>query len=214
MNQQTQNMKKNILWDFDGVLLDSNAIRGQGFQLIFQKYPQDKIDQLLEFHRKNGGISRYVKFRYFYEEILRQPLSEERFLRYAEDFSAMMLAKLQDPALLIRDSMDFVAANHKDYNFHIVSGSDQTELRHLCRQLEIDHYFLTILGSPTPKGQLVSDLLKERGYQRQQTILIGDSINDHDAAVENTIDFYGYNNPELRDISTVYIDTFTTITTI
>ena len=36
-------------------------------------------------------------------------------------------------------------------------------------------------------------------YKREETCLIGDSINDLEAAKFNKIQFYGYNNPSLND---------------
>jgi phosphoglycolate phosphatase-like HAD superfamily hydrolase len=38
--------------------------------------------------------------------------------------------------------------------------------------------------------------------------LIGDSINDYEAAEESNIDFYGYNNEELKEVSKKYINNF------
>ena len=39
----------------------------------------------------------------------------------------------------------------------------------------------------------------EDEYKRKETCLIGDSINDLEAAKLNEIEFYGYNNPSLVD---------------
>ena len=36
------------------------------------KYPKDKVMQLINFHKKNGGISRKIKFNYFFKEILKE----------------------------------------------------------------------------------------------------------------------------------------------
>ena len=62
------NMKqwKNILWDFDGVILDSMKIRDEGFYEIFKSHPSDLVEKLMDFHHQNGGLSRYVKIRDFY----------------------------------------------------------------------------------------------------------------------------------------------------
>ena len=62
---------KTIFWDFDGVILNSNNIRTKGFRKVLSLYPKTKVDELINFHIANGGLSRYFKFRYFYEEILK-----------------------------------------------------------------------------------------------------------------------------------------------
>jgi phosphoglycolate phosphatase-like HAD superfamily hydrolase len=201
-------MIKNILWDFDGVILDSMNVRDWGFKEIFKTFKNDKVALLLEYHRENGGLSRYVKIRYFYEEILGLKITEEEVLKYANAFSLLMKKELVNPKNLIQDSLTFIKENYKTYNFHIVSGSDQEELRYLCKELDIASFFISIHGSPTPKNKLVKDLLYKYDYTKKDTSLIGDSINDFEAAQKNGIGFFGYNNTLLKKIASNYIDTF------
>ncbi|MDB4419807.1 HAD hydrolase-like protein [Akkermansiaceae bacterium] len=201
-------MVKNILWDFDGVILDSMSIRDWGFREIFKDFDKNEVEALINFHRLNGGRSRYVKIRYFFENILGKSIKEERVLYYAELFSGLMKKELVDRKNLISDSVMFIISNFKNFNFHIVSGSDQIELRFLCKRLGIEKYFRSIEGSPTCKNILVGNLLEKFKYYKDDTILIGDSVNDHDAAVENGIRFFGYNNVGIKSVSSFYIESF------
>ncbi|MHA7101789.1 HAD family hydrolase [Roseivirga pacifica] len=199
---------KVILWDFDGVILDSMAIRDQGFVEVLKEYPEVQVNELLAYHRKNGGLSRYVKFRYFFEEIRGEEISNDSVNGLAEQFSNVMKSLLINPSLLISDSLNFIVENARRYKMHIVSGSDGNELRYLCEQLNIDQYFLTIDGSPTPKKQLVKSVLSQFGYAQKDCVLIGDSINDFEAAESNSVDFMGFNNSNLMDMGTSYIKSF------
>ena len=61
-------------------------------------------------------------------------------------------------------------------------------------------YFKTIEGSPTCKNDLVKNILEKYKYDPKETILIGDSINDYEAANINGMKFYGYNNEKLREM--------------
>lgn len=196
-----------ILWDFDGVILDSMAVRDWGFEEIFKNFSSDQVAQLVAYHRANGGLSRYVKIRYFYEEVLNKDISETKVIEYANKFSKLMKQELTNPKNLIMDSVSFIKANYNKYNFHIVSGSDQEELRFLCSELNIAEYFLSIHGSPTAKKQLVKTLMENNEYSKNKTCLIGDSINDYEAAEFNGIGFYGYNNLALKE-NHKYIDSF------
>lgn len=200
---------KNILWDFDGVILDSMKIRDEGFYEIFKTHPLELVEKLMDFHHHNGGLSRYVKIRYFYNELLGQPITDEKVNELAAQFSEVMLHKLIDPKLIIQDSVDFIKQNFQNYNFHIVSGSDGKELKLLCEKLDLSAYFKTINGSPTPKIELVAQVMKDYPYKNTETILIGDSKNDQEAAIENNITFYGYNNIKLTSLGN-YIETFKT----
>jgi HAD superfamily hydrolase (TIGR01549 family) len=200
--------KKNIFWDFDGVIMDSMPVRNRGFELVLKEFPNEQVELLMQFHLKNGGLSRYVKFRHFFEEIREEKVTEEEIKEWAQKFSEIMRKELMQPTLLIRDSLNFIKENHKKFNMHIVSGSDGEELRYLCEKLEISRYFISIHGSPVPKKELVCSLLTTHNYTGENTILIGDSINDYEAAQINDIDFCGYNNEELKKLKTFYIKSF------
>jgi phosphoglycolate phosphatase-like HAD superfamily hydrolase len=196
-------MIKVIFWDFDGVILNSNEVRDKGFETVLRDFPKDEVDQLLSFHRKNGGLSRYVKFRYFFEEIKGEEISEEEINDWAAKFSVIMLNSLKDKSLLIRETNNFIQKNYRNYQMHIVSGSDQTELRELCKSLEIDHFFKSIHGSPTPKNDLVKMLIDKHNFNPKNGILIGDSINDFEAAKVNDLHFQGFGNKELESKTTL-----------
>lgn len=201
---------RTIFWDFDGVILDSMNLRDWGFREIFKSFDAELVEQLIEYHRINGGLSRYVKIRHFYEKILNKAISEEQVMEYANQFSVLMKQELTNKDNLIMDSVRFIENNFNKCKFHVVSGSDQTELRFLCKELGVANFFLSIHGSPTPKTQLVKDLLDKYGYDKDSAILIGDSLNDYDAAVKNNISFYGYNNEDLKKVSSNYIPIFET----
>ncbi|MBB6271617.1 phosphoglycolate phosphatase-like HAD superfamily hydrolase [Pedobacter cryoconitis] len=199
---------KVLLWDFDGVIMDSMPIRSKGFELVLAKYPKEQVDELMAFHEANGGLSRYVKFRYFFEEIRKEPVTEEQVLVLAAKFSEIMLSLLMDKELLIQDSVEFIKNNQGNFQMHIVSGSDGKELKIINESVGLSGYFKTINGSPTPKKQLVEDVLAAYQYDKKDVILIGDSINDLDAASFNDISFAGYNNTELKRVSENYIEQF------
>jgi HAD superfamily hydrolase (TIGR01549 family) len=197
---------KVILWDFDGVLMDSNSIRDIGFERVLSNYPKPFVLELMDFHRSNGGLSRYVKFRYFFENILKQDISDTEIQELANEFSVIMKSLLLNPKLLIEDSINFVKLRFEEgVKMHIVSGSDQEELRYLCKEHEIAKYFISIHGSPTPKNQLVKELIDSNNYIKSEIVLIGDSINDFEAATLNGIVFFGYNNIALSDKSNYII---------
>lgn len=191
-------MIKNILFDFDGVILDSMKIKGDGFAELFKAYPQSSIEKLEAYHYANGGVSRFEKIRYFFNKILHSQISEQEVEELATQFAQIIAKKLYDPSNLISETITFISENYLNYNCHIVSGAEHHELNHLCSHFGINHYFQSIQGSPTIKSRLIANLLENNRYQSNETILIGDSINDYEAAKANNIHFYGYNNEALR----------------
>ena len=112
-----------------------------------------------------------------------------------------------DKDLLIKSSNSFIKENHKKFDFHLVSASDEKELIYLCSNLDIKKYFKSISGSPVNKIENIKKLLKSNNYNESSCCLIGDSINDKFAATKNKISFFGFNNKQLIKDSK-YIHTF------
>ena len=183
---------KNIIFDFDGVILDSIPVKTEAFRKLFQNYPQRIVDKFINFHLQNGGMSRYEKIKYFFNELLEEKISEEKVLEYANLYSKLTKQELTNEKYLIKEVVDFIRNNYAKYNMHIASGADENDLTYICDKLNLTKYFLSIKGSPTKKTDIVKNILIEYTYEKSKTILIGDSINDYYAALNNHIEFYFY----------------------
>jgi len=201
-------MARQILFDFDGVILDSMHVRDAGFRRIAQECGAADVEGFLQYHRENAGLSRYVKIRYLYEELLGKPVTEEVVMELAAEFSVLMRESLVDRSLLIEETTAFIGRVHEEVPLHVVSGSDERELRYLCRELGLAGFFRGVNGSPTPKDELVARIMEEYSYAPAETVLIGDSKTDLMAANANEIPFYGYNNAALKGLGKGYIETF------
>jgi HAD superfamily hydrolase (TIGR01549 family) len=195
---------KHLFFDFDGVLFNSNKIRTKGFKIIFKEFPKTMVDKLVDYHEINGGSSRYHKIRYFFENILNKDISDELLQTYANEYREVMSKELFDEKLKISDSINFLKTKRKKFiKIYIVSGSDQNELRSLCEFLEIKDLFNGIYGSPIAKNDLVKNILKKNSLKLKDCCLIGDSLNDKEAALINDITFFAYNNHKLNEYDTI-----------
>ena len=201
------NKYSTIFWDFDGVIINSDEVRTEGFKHIFDSYSKEYIDKLINYHTINGGLSRYEKIEYFSQKILDKRLNDQEKREFAQLYGNYCRERLCNKNLLIKSSISFIKENHKNFNFHLVSASDEKELVYLCSKLDIKKYFKTISGSPINKIENIKKLLKTNNYNESNCCLIGDSINDKFAATENRICFFGFNNKRLIKDSK-YIQTF------
>ena len=61
---------KSIVFDCDGVILNTNKIKTEGFRVSTKNYKNEYVELLVKYHLLNGGISRFRKFEYFLDEIL------------------------------------------------------------------------------------------------------------------------------------------------
>ena len=202
-----------ILFDFDGVLAESNEIRFNGFRKLFKDYPQSQIEQLVKYAKANGGISRYKKIEFFFNRIRKEPISSKSVNHWASQFSELVTQDVLE-ARPVKGSLEFLEKYFNQFDFAIVSGSDQRELREVCKGRGIDSFFKIILGSPTEKQDNIAALLSDFKWARSKSVYIGDSNNDLEAAKTNDIDFIGrssglvdwegYNVKFVSDLSSLY----------
>jgi len=179
-----------IIFDFDGVLVESNEIRFNGFRKLFKDYPQGEVEKLVAYAKANGGVSRYKKIEYFFNEIRREPISEESVNQWAAQFSTLVEQDIVE-AKPVEGSLKFLEDYFSHFDFAIVSGSDQAELRRICEKRKINHFFKMILGSPVEKKDNIASLLSDLNWQHNESLYVGDSNNDLDAAKANDLDFVG-----------------------
>jgi phosphoglycolate phosphatase-like HAD superfamily hydrolase len=196
---------KAIIWDFDGVILMSEMIRQKGFRILFEDFKPEQIERLIDFHKENGGLSRYVKIRYFYEDILGSDISEDEVMELAGKFSVIMRNELTNPELLNQEWLQLMKSVGNKLDHYIASGSDQEELRFLCSKLGIRDFFKGIFGSPVAKIENVGAIMKHNYLGEGEVVLIGDAYNDYEAATKNDIQFLGYNNESLRPHGHAYL---------
>ena len=202
-----QNSKlKTIFWDFDGVIFNGMKIKADGFKELFSGSSKEQIEKFLEFHYNGGGVPRFDKIRYFYNNILNREISHDMVNHLAKRFSDIIKKNLFKRDNLILDSVTFIEKNYKRFYFHIVSGAEHNELNAICKEFNLDKFFITINGSPTRKDILIKTILEQYNYKKDESILIGDSITDYYASAKNGIEFYGYNNQELKRFK--YIESF------
>ena len=192
-------MIKNIIFDFDGVILDSVPVKTEGYRQLFKEFSSNLIEKIVEYHELNGGISRYKKVKYFFNELLSEDISQEKIEEYAIKYSELTKLELSKEKYLIKDTLSYIKSNFYKYNMHVASGADHQDLVYICDKLNLTKYFLSIEGSPKVKKKIVKSILNTYNYKLEETILIGDSINDYEAAKENGIEFYGFNNKALKN---------------
>jgi phosphoglycolate phosphatase-like HAD superfamily hydrolase len=175
-----------IVFDCDGVLLDSNALKTRSFYRAALPYGEVHATALMNYHRVNGGISRYRKFQYFLDEMVsgvEGPGLEELLERYAQEVRDALLA------CAIAKGLDDLREHTADSRWHVVSGSDQSELRVLLDARGLADFFDGgIFGSPDAKSDILSRELAA-GSIREPALFLGDSKYDCEVSLAHGLDF-------------------------
>lgn len=180
------NEYRSLVFDCDGVVLDSNKVKTMAFHAAALPYGKEAADALVEYHVANGGVSRYRKFEYFLREIIRHddlgPL-EQLLARYAELVKEGLLG------CRVAGGLQELREATGSSNWLIVSGGDQGELREVFAARGLATYFDGgIYGSPDDKSAILAREI-ERGNIRRPALFIGDSRFDYLCATAAGLDF-------------------------
>ena len=189
MTQSNLNLSyyQTLVFDCDGVVLNSNKIKTQAFYEATKHLGHESAQALVDYHVQNGGISRYVKFEYFINEILKQALDQTILNDLLNRFSQAVKQGLM--TCEVAEGLDQLKAKTPDANWLIVSGGDQTELKQVFTERGLDHYFEGgIFGSPDTKDTILAREIAN-GTITRPALFLGDSKYDYQAAETAGLDF-------------------------
>jgi len=180
-----------IIFDFDGVLVESVGVKSRAFATLYKGYGKNIVAQIEEFHLRNGGMSRFDKFRYFQTKILGEPPpGAESVAALADAFSALVVDEVvAEP--MVQGAQSFLEQCHRCLLLFVVSGTPATELSEIIERRNLAMYFAATRGSPTSKAQNISDLLKKHKISANRCVMMGDAIADYDGATSNNVAFLG-----------------------
>lgn len=173
-----------LIFDCDGVIFDSNELKNVAFaEVVGRHYDSSVVSQFVEHHRKNGGVSRYVKFRHLFEGILHQPVDEAVVEQLLAEFSRCC-QELYAQSAFTRGARECLEALSLRFPLYVASGSDEVELRAVFEQRGLSSLFRGIFGSPARKGDIVGRILAESGHV---ALMVGDAVADYRAAAQHGI---------------------------
>jgi HAD superfamily hydrolase (TIGR01549 family) len=192
-------MIKAIIFDLDGVIIESAEIKTDAFRMLFADYP-DRLPEIIAYHQRNAGISRYNKFRYIYEKMLGQELSLEKEKELGDRFSQIVLDEVIK-APLVAGAEDFLKSNYQRYILFVISGTPEEELHYILRRRGLDIYFQGAYGTPRTKPEITRRILAEHQLASQEVVSVGDAESDRISAEKVGIFFIARissDNYELR----------------
>lgn len=179
-----------IVFDCDGVLLESVEVKTQAFARIGEEFGPEARDKMVAYQRMHGGVSRYKKFEWLYRDVLGRSISEEelsalneKFVQYAYD------AVMHCP--LVPGAQEVLERWHGRTPMHVASGAPHGELVRILEARGLSRYFAGIQGSPPGKTEVLRGIVTQAGVHPSDVIMIGDASTDQYAAEAVRTQFYG-----------------------
>ena len=182
---------KNIVLDFDGVILDANRKRKQNMKFVLDENLNQELSTLTyDYFSKNSGVSRNVKLGKF----IKDEFVLNKVLKEYYELNLSTLPKCQ----LVTGVKEFIVKYHNSKKIFILTGADEKEVKILVSNKNLNNYIFYLGGGPKSKIQHLKEIQLEG-----DTIFFGDSKYDNFTASEYKFDFVfvnGYTNTKEKNL--------------
>lgn len=182
---------KVLIFDFDGVIVESNGIKDQVFKKLFSSYPE-YFEEMMIYHWNHVSESRVKKFDHLLKIANRESDVEwkESLMKDFSDFSLELMESVGFVAGA-KDLLD--AMTHMP--LYLASVTPINDLEIILNRLKLRSYFKDVYGCPPwTKPDAVNDILKRENIEPGQAILIGDSAGDQRTAKATGVHFIARNS--------------------
>lgn len=208
-------MIKNIIFDFDGVLVESVNVKTKAFKQLYEAFGTAVVQQVEAYHLANGGMSRFDKIRYYHTYLLKQEITENEIFDWATKFSEIVLQGVIEAENVI-GATEFLEQESHKFNCWVVTGTPTTEITYIIKEKYWESYFKGIHGSPENKKYWVDYLKTTFVLNPSETVFVGDALADYEAAQHAGFHFVlrktVENKPLFENFSGNSIDTISTLT--
>ncbi|KOR36682.1 hypothetical protein AM228_10940 [Planktothricoides sp. SR001] len=176
-----------IFWDFDGVIKDSVTVKSVAFEQLFLTYGSDIAKQVRVHHENHGGISRYDKIP-IYLAWVGEPTDNFTVEKFCQQFSQLVQQAVID-APWVPGVEYYLRKNPHNQIFILVTATPQAEIETILSALRLRECFTAIYGSPVSKKQAIQNTLETYQVEPQNSVMIGDTKTDWQAALANNVPF-------------------------
>lgn len=177
-----------VILDFDGVVLESNAVKTEAFAEVFARFPEH-AEAMMAFHNANVSASRFMKFEHLVSERLGRPDDAALRQRLAEDFSR----SAQDGIAcvpFVPGAESFLAEFSSRVPLYLASVTPAADLDASLARRDLSRFFRGVYGCPPwTKASAVRDILARESCLPSEAVLVGDSMGDLRAAAETGVGF-------------------------
>lgn len=185
---------KTIVFDCDGVVLNSNKVKVNAYYEVAKRNggTDEQAQAFVQHHVSKGSFPRNGKIEFYLKNITQEAITPEKIARYIQTFEEILDKTLMEceiaPCLLA------LKAATPNARWMLLSGGDQAELRRVFPRRLVENHNLAelfeagIFGGPDIKEQV---LAREKINKKLQlpALFVGDSKYDYEAAKSAGLDF-------------------------
>lgn len=190
---------KAIIFDFDGVILDSARLKTDAFAQVYRSEPPDRVAAVVAYQEQHGGIGRREKFAHFERAVFGRTGDEATVDRLCRQFAGIIEESMLTCAFI--PGAQVVLARLEDrVPMHVVSGMPEEDLKAVIEKRGLSRYFRTVSGSPRSKHAEFLNVMAMEGAQATECLAVGDSPTEFHAARKIGIPFLAIVAPGVADL--------------
>ena len=196
-------MIKGIIFDFDGVIVQSLHVKTDAFAQIYKDYGSSVVNKVIAHHKANGGMSRFDKFKLYHKTFLNLNIDDEEIVSLSKQFSDLVVEQVINAAY-VTGVLDYIKLSFNKFKLFISTGTPTDEIKKILNKKGLDKYFTHIYGSPETKDIHIDIIIKKYKLHSSDLIFFGDSFTDLNAASKFSIDFILVKNKHNSKLSSNY----------
>tara|TARA_B110000008_G_C16940402_1_gene552222 strand:- start:67 stop:693 length:627 start_codon:yes stop_codon:yes gene_type:complete len=178
---------KVVFFDFDGVIKESNEVKSEAFINLFANSENNLTKRILDHHLSNIGMSRYEKIP-IYLEWSGLATNIKLIEEYEKKFSQIVKEGVIN-SKWVPGVQKFLSKKKNEQLFFLVTATPQSEIEEILNTINIRIFFDDVVGSPMKKSKAIKILLSTYSINSSNSVMIGDSKTDYEAAVYNSVPF-------------------------
>lgn len=177
-----------LVFDFDGVILESNQIKTRAFERVYQRFP-DHAAAMMAYHDAHVSESRYQQFRHLVVDRLGLDEHHSLMQELVATFSNEVLAAVATcPA--VPGALEMLAALSGQVPLFLASVTPQVDLDETLACRGLTSFFSRVYGCPPWTKVRAFEEIGRLFDGAEGLAFIGDSAGDQRAAKESGVDFY------------------------
>lgn len=178
-----------LIFDFDGVLVESVDVKSRAFAMLFRDEQREQINRIVTYHLEHGGVPRGDKIRHIYAEILKRPLDSASFAELCLRFAELVVEDVIRCPPVVGAAECLASAAASGIPMYIVSATPESELREIVALRRLSRWFSGVFGSPASKVDNLRRVLAIEQADPDDVVFIGDAYQDYTAAATLRIPF-------------------------
>lgn len=183
-------MIRAIIFDFDGVLVESVNVKTQAFRDLYADYGAVVVEKVVGYHLEHGGISRFEKFKYCHRNFLGKEICTEELQKLGNEFS-LRVKEAVIKAPWVSGAHGFLIDYHNKLPLFVASGTPDDEIREIIERRDMSRFFVSVMGSPASKAEIMETFCGVHQFNRDRVLMVGDSLTDYEGARASGIRFIG-----------------------